>query len=816
MKDQERWARVSAILAKALDLPEADRTQYLADACRREPALRTEVFSYFQEMRSANAYLEAPFDLPGVSLDDLQVEAFGSYRVIRSLGEGGMGVVYLAERSDGHFVRQVAIKRIGSVTPDAELLRRFRSEGEILGRLDHPNIARLFDAGVDAQGVPYLVMEYVDGVALTAWCRDRHLTVRQRLDLFLKLCDAVQHAHQNLVIHRDIKPGNILVTAAGEPKLLDFGIAKIFTPEAAGDVTQTIDRALSLDYASPEQVRGQTVTTATDVYSLGVLLFELLTDTRPHDASGKSLTDAVRTICEDTPERPSRIAPPARRVHLRGDLDAIVARAMEKAPAERYASVAELGAEVRAHLEHLPVKARRMSFGYTARKFARRHRTGTAVAAGVLLVIAAGMSGVVWQSRIAERERARAERRFQDVRDLANFVIYDLQDGVSKLAGSTELRKTMVERSIRYLDSLAGEAAGDRGLQLQLAGGYTRLADVQGQPQQANLGDRAGALSSYTKARRLLEGVLSEGSRDSAVRRQLARVLGQLHNIHVVEDAHSELAAQTLADTRQMWDGLLRDEPAVEDNLRGAATAQFLSYSYYYRIRPQDAGPYMERALEMFQTLLAARPGDGDRKRNVALCHKYLAGYLLFSDPARSLDHARRAAQLDGERVAANPHNAEAKLDYSFDLGALADSAVGREQYRDALRYYTEALALRRALWEADRVDVRVAERFAFMIIRVAEMHVLLAEHARGLTVLREALTRVADLPDDQRGSKHEMSVRSYAAMAEAQSALAQDHCAAARRVAELHRTRPLDDGVEPSTRKLVARAIERARACRS
>jgi serine/threonine-protein kinase len=300
MNEASRWSRVSEILSQALDLPESERAAFLDDVIRKEPLLRTEVMGLFDELRGVEAFLDRPA-LPPLG----SAESFGPYRVTGELGEGGMGIVYLADRSDGQFARQVAIKRIGRIAPDADLLRRFRDEKQILARLDHPNIARLLDAGIDAAGIPYLVMEYVEGTPFTAFCRNRNLGIPDRVSLFLKVCAAVQHAHQNLVIHRDIKPGNILVTPEGEPKLLDFGIAKLMGGVDSGEATRTVHRALTLDFASPEQVRGEPVNTSSDVYSLGVVLYHLLADVKPYECGTRSVAEAVSLVC-DSGRRPRR------------------------------------------------------------------------------------------------------------------------------------------------------------------------------------------------------------------------------------------------------------------------------------------------------------------------------------------------------------------------------------------------------------------------------------------------------------------------------------------------------------------------------
>jgi serine/threonine protein kinase/tetratricopeptide (TPR) repeat protein len=815
MSDGERWPQVSDILARALDLPESERDQFIADACRREPALRPELLAMFEELRTDDEFLEQPPAIAAASFDDGSGGAFGAYSVVRKLGEGGMGVVCLAQRSDGQFTRQVAIKRIGSVAPGPDLLRRFRAEREILARLDHPNIARLLDAGFDSLGVPYLVMEYVDGVPLMAWCRDRQLSVADRLALCLEICGAVQHAHQNLVIHRDIKPANILVTSDGRPVLLDFGIAKIFGGEGGGDATQTVNRALSLDYASPEQVRGETMTTGTDVYSLGVLLYELLADTRPYDAGSSSLTDAIRSICEDVPPPPSRKAPAGRGAQLRGDLDAIVSRAMEKTPAERYTSVAELAEDVRAHLDDRPVKAQRPSFAYLARKFARRHRGGTAVAAGIAILLAAGVSAVIWQSRIAERERGRAERRFQEVRELANFVIFDLQDGIARLPGATELRARMIERSLRYLDSLANEAGDDPRLLAELAGGYTRLADALGRHESANLGDRPGARAAYGKARALLERAGGDVDADANRLRQLARLLLTM-SVFESNERQADQAARMLQSSIDIWNKLAREEPESEENLRGLASARFSLSTQHVRAGRRDAGAVaMQDALEIFERLLAKQPHDADRKRNVALCHKNLVGYFASTDPARSLQHATSAARLDSERVAADPHNAQAKLDYAIDLSVLGDHHLLTGLYDEALPHYEKSLELRRTLAAADPRNAYASERLGYILAQTGVTHVLANDPARGVPLLLESLRRLEATAES--GDRQELGgirFRAYVALGEAHFALKQDHCAWDRRVAAEAAGLDLRQAV-PVQKWLTDRALARARTCK-
>jgi tetratricopeptide (TPR) repeat protein len=572
-----------------------------------------------------------------------------------------------------------------------------------------------------------------------------------------------------------------------------------------------VNRALSLDYASPEQVRGETMTTGTDVYSLGVLLYELLADSRPYDAGGGSLTDAIRNICEDVPPPPSGKAPAERGPQLRGDLDAIVSRAMEKAPADRYPSVAELAADVRAHLDDRPVKAQRPSVAYVARKFARRHRTGTAIAAGIALLLAAGMSAVIWQYRVAERERGRAERRFQEVRELANFVIFDLQDGIARLAGATELRKTMIERSLRYLDSLASEAGDDPRLQAELAGGYTRLADALGRHQSANLGDRDGAQAAYGKARALLERAIAGHGREAPRLRQLARLLLTISSFESGV-GQPDRAAQTLQASVSMWDDLTRVEPDSEENIRGLASARFSLSTQHTRARRRDEGAAaMQDALQLFERLLGRKPDDTDRKRNVALCHKNLVAYYATRDPDRSLRHALSAAQLDSERVAAEPHSAQAKLDYAIDLSVLGDHYLLTKRYAEALPHYEKSLGLRRTLADADPLNAYAAERLAYILQQTGAVHVLSDAPARGVPLLLESLRRIEAIgADRQAAARNSIRFRAYVALGEAHFATKQNHCVWDRRAAASVPASVLDHHVK----WLTDRSLARARSC--
>ena len=434
--EPERWRQIEDLFHSALDCEPGRRAVFLDSVCAGDSSLRMEIETLLSSYEKAN-FTETPAFADGIKLLEESEErshagqTIGPYRVIRKLGQGGMGAVYLAARADQAFQKEVAIKLIKRGQDTEEVIQRFRGERQILASLDHPNITRLFDGGTTDDGLPYFVMEYIQGQPIDNYCDSHKLDTTQRLMLFQSVCAAVHFAHQHLVIHRDIKPGNILVTSEGVPRLLDFGIAKLLATEpSATDRTLTLARRMTPESASPEQVRGANVTTASDVYSLGVLLYKLLTGHSPYRLAGKSSGEIERAICEEHPEKPSaaidRIegaitrqsvsdtregTPDKLRRRLRGDLDNIVLMALRKEPQRRYASVVQFSDDIRRHLEGLPVLAHRDTPAYRAAKFVGRHKTGVAAVALLVLSLSAGIAATAWQARVAlaEGKRARLE-----------------------------------------------------------------------------------------------------------------------------------------------------------------------------------------------------------------------------------------------------------------------------------------------------------------------------------------------------------------------------------------------------------------------
>jgi len=433
----------------------------------------------------------------------------GPYRVVSVIGEGGMGLVLLAQRVDGEFSQEVAVKVIRSASLAERSIAQFQAERQILADLEHPNIARLLDGGTTEENLPYVVMENVVGEPLDVYLKGREVSLAARLQLFIAICEAVDHAHRALVVHRDIKPSNILVTDQGVPKLLDFGIAKSIAPL---EQQETIEgRTLTPAYASPEQVMGQSLTTATDIYSLGIVLYECLTDQRPYETTSLSPAEYERVVTDDVPERPSLRLKQSNSTdwaRFSGDLDAIVMKAMAKEPERRYVSARALANDIQRHLAHLPVTAQPDTLGYRLNRFVHRRR-GWVVSGGlvgVALVAAFGLSLTQYRAALAERERA--DDRFQQARTLAQSMLYEVYDQLADVQGTLAVRETLAGRGVEYLDELSDDPVAADDLLLDLGRQYSRLSDVYGGLGLANLGQFDTSWQLLIKAEQMIKALL--------------------------------------------------------------------------------------------------------------------------------------------------------------------------------------------------------------------------------------------------------------------------------------------------------------------
>ena len=478
----QRFAEIDRLVSLALEREPDERATFVEQTCGADAELFQEVETLLKCHEQPGSFLaEPPISLLGefstqeTGEVDAQINArigrrIGPYRLLAEIGHGGMGVVYRAVRDDDQYQKQVAIKVVQGGMDWSLVLGRFKAERQILANLEHPNIARLIDGGTTEEGCPYFSMEYVEGQTLDRYCASHQLSTRQRLELFRTICSAVHYAHQRLVIHRDLKPSNILVTEEGTPKLLDFGLAKLLSAEDCRVATLTGPPMMTPEYASPEQVLGSTLTTATDLYSLGMVLYELLAGKRAYELKTRALPESLEVVCKIEPVPPSRVAPREIARRLSGDLDDIVLMALRKEPARRYASVQELSEDIRRHLEGLPVLARGDAASYRAAKFVRRHKAAVAATALVGLSLLGGTVATARQARIAEANRELAERRFNDVRKLANEVFLSkYHDGITQY--STATRETLLNEAVEYVESLSPETlAMDSAYALAYAG----------------------------------------------------------------------------------------------------------------------------------------------------------------------------------------------------------------------------------------------------------------------------------------------------------------------------------------------------------
>lgn len=627
MMTPERWQQVKELLGAALEMEPAQRSVYLEQACGEDLPLRDEIQRLLAAEESAGAgflsdrtVLHAFDETVSIGENHRIGQPLGSYKLICLIGEGGMGAVYRAVRADDQYQSEVAIKLVHAGLDSPFIVSRFKNERQILASLDHPNIARLYDGGTTREGAPYFVMELVEGEPIDKHCDHHKLSIDARLKLFLELCSAVQYAHRRLIVHRDIKPNNILVTSEGIPKLLDFGIAKIVDQAMPTNVDQTAmsARVYTPAYASPEQVRGEPITTASDVYSLGVVLYELLTGHHPYTASTRTPETLSRAVCEHEPERLSTVvrhtepagrdqggrvtpdsvsmarhsSPERLSKRLSGDLDNIVLMALRKEPDRRYESVDKLAEDVRRHLASLPVFARGEALGYRTWKFVNRHKAGVASAIVTSLALIVGTGVSVQQARIARAERARAERRFNDVRKLANSLLFEIHDSIRDLPGATNARELLVKRAVEYLDSLSSEA-NDPSLQRELAAAFDRIGDVQGYTGAANLDDFAGAARSYAKALAIRESLVAANPGDAGLRNDLAnecfRVASAFENIGNFDD---EL--RTLQRAQSILNGLSK---GTDDQQRQYQ----MSGIYYYTARALEKTGDFSGALHNYQ-----------------------------------------------------------------------------------------------------------------------------------------------------------------------------------------------------------------------
>ena len=748
----ESWERVKTIFHAALDLAPEHRAAYVRDASAGDDEIRGEVESLLRaDSQPASGLSRVAADYAAETSEQERSRnigrRIGPYRITSHLGEGGMGVVYLAERID-EYQQHVAIKLVRPGMASHMVVSRFRHERQILAVLVHPNITRLLDGGATDEGQPYLVMEYVDGTPITSYSEQRGLDLRARLTLFRHVCAAVQHAHQHLVVHRDIKPGNILVTRDGTPKLMDFGIAKLLAEELRGGVAATQAGTLPMtpEYASPEQARGLPIATATDVYSLGVVLYELLTNRRPYVFDANTPSAIERVISETEPPLPSAVADGPAAKALAGDLDTIVAKAIAKEPSRRYGSVEQLSADIQRHLDGAPILARPQTLGYRASRFVRRNRLGVAAVALAFVSLSAGLAATLWQERIARQERRLADSRFNDVHELAHAFVFDFHDAIKDLPGATAARRLVVDKALQYLNKLAGEAGGDPALQRELAEAYLRVGDVQGNPGGSNLGDTEGAMQSYRRALSISEQLSRLEPENLETQRYLARAHDSVGTL-LFTGGDAASAVPHYREAARVTEAMSTRSPTdagVRQQLMSAyeALGDVSGHPEYPSLGDAKAArTAYQKARAVAEGLTADHPDNKRSRRAVGVMDMKIGDVDLSSgDVEAAIREYESAAAIIGGVSASDPLNPTTRLMVAIVTGQLAQAYEMAGRIQLALSEHQKASTLNRQLVDADPQNVQSRNSYALSLKAQADLLRKTGDRTPAMALYREAL----------------------------------------------------------------------------
>ena len=654
----DSWKRVEALLNEALDIRQEDRSAFLDRSCAGDPQLRREVDSLLASVDKSVGFIERPLQQVAQLLTE-ESEGPGSriqaYELLKLIGEGGMGKVYLAARADDQYSKQVAIKLLqAGFAQTTAMLLRFRSERQILADLDHPNIARLLDGGATPSGLPFLAMEYVDGIAIHEYCRQNRLSIEERLRLFITVCGAVDYAHKHLVVHRDIKPANILVTKEGAPKLLDFGIAKLVDPEdGTAAETRTVDRLMTPEYASPEQITGSAVTTATDVYALGVVLYELLSGSRPFNLGTMTPMELYRAICERDPEAPSTRAVKAdvpRAVaaeKIDGELDNIVMMAMRKEPGQRYRSARDLGDDITAYMNGYPVRAKTATLGYRSAKFIRRNRAAVAVAALAIVALVGFSIRMAVLERRARQQQAIAERESGFLSSIfaASMPI--------QARGNQVSARDLLDRGLQRVDRELSSEPEAQAAMLQ------------------SIGRSYHALGLYDQAKPLLQRAY-----------QLRKNLFGDGDLKTAESAEDLATTDRLQSEYADAEKLFRASLAVREKKLGpndplvAQSLSDLGDCLTQENRDSEAEPLLRRALAIFRK--TNDPGGADTRGYLALILQRAGNFSEAASLRQEQAEIYRQTQgSDSPDYLMTMHNLAASL---IDNGDLLDAEKSERQ----------------------------------------------------------------------------------------------------------------------------------------
>lgn len=804
MIDAASWRRAEDLFHQALELPTETRAEWVKrssaddeELCRLVlDMLVTDAEDTAQWIGAAIRGAASDLEAKHVVAESLQ--RLGPYKIVREIGAGGMSRVYLASRADDQYEKQVAVKLIDP--EQAVSHERFFRERQILANLDHPYIARLMDGGTTVDGRPYLILDYVEGQPITEYCTTHKLSIADRCRLFLKVCEAVAYAHQNFVIHRDLKPANILVTEGGMPKLLDFGVAKLMDSAdlSSNQTTRTSQMMMTPEYASPEQLQGTVVTTASDVYSLGTILYEMLCGERAHQFASNSAHEFVRVICDTQIPAPSRFVQ-----DIPSDLDNIVQRALEKNPRRRYASVEQFAEDVDRYLNHMPVQARGGSFGYYFARFLQRN--WIPVAAVVIATVSLTAGTIVSRRQaeaaelsrklaVGERDRAEAERRraeisraealkqrqaarrseeeanrerlsadqrFGQLQSLIHKFLFDIDQAVQDLPGTSAARRAVAKTAIEYLDGMSKEPNSPVAIRRDLAAAYERVAELQGSPTKPSLGDVKGAQQSYLKAlairqklpleaaqeRRefmlLYEGLTliennlnNKAQAEQYIKEGLKLVTGKWADDPVLilgsAPLHYQYAEMLYSTSRtseaiveyhlveKIYTDILSREPSTK-RVRQSRALVRMKIGQMLTTKGDFAGglPLLRESTSDFEEALRLDPGNVGIKRNLGIASRTLAAALgdRTNDKHKNFEEAfqvvQRSLALAKEMAASDPINVNSQYDVMRAVSAVARHYAQRDDWENTIRTFQEAAEMGKVLQKKDAMYQRVSDDMA-------------------------------------------------------------------------------------------------------
>ncbi len=730
------WAEIRDLLGQALELPREEREAFVRGVCAGRPEAEAQELRRELESLIAASFDDEFLSKPALEQHERAPERIGPYQIDEELGRGGMGTVYLATRVDGAFLHSVAIKILNRGMDTDYFVSRFRYERQLLAYLNHPAIVRLLDGGSTDDGRPFLVTEYIEGESLIRYCERTRATLEEKLRLMIEVADAVHHAHQRLIIHCDIKPNNILVTREGKPKLLDFGVGRMFIP-GMGEALMTAksQRLITPGYASPEQFLGEPLTTATDVFSLGATLYELVVGKAPF---GASITSPETRTAEPISKA---VRPEAR--EFRSDLDTIIGKAMRNAIGERYESAEQFAADLRRYLQGEPITARPLTVRYQLSSFVRRNRALTASVGVAALALVVGTSVALWQRGQAVKERDTARALLENSRQLAHAFVFDMDDRLQK-EGAIGARRLLVEKGRAALDQLAAQGLNDEELGRDVVAAYLKMGDVLGRIGGANLGRIAEAQKSYARALELSRELLGRYPKNDLVRDQNVGVSLRLSGISKAQ-GDPQTALRIGLDAVKVLEGggaqslermrLLAD--AYHD--LGGTYSQLGDWAKVIRVR--------ERAMAVNAKILSDPKSTLDDRLRELFARTRLASVLSRERRFAESDPEFEAVLAEARRLAReNPGSTGAADILSNALMFAGISAHVQTKFEKAVPLFEEAYALRTKRLSGDPNDWRMRSLAATSLLRLGLAEIGAGRTAPGTQKLREALRERSDL----------------------------------------------------------------------